>query len=368
MRLLSRTLFLVLSLTLFLAAQGLAAEDLPVLKLSYVFTTHHTPLMVAATRGEGFKDQGVYLKTIAPKERYELVKDGKPLAILDLVAAKSGAETATLFAQNHVDLAMASVTAIMTGIDKGTGMKVIAPLQTEGMALVAPKDSQLTNWDALVALAAKAQEPIKIGYHSPTSAPKIVFEGALKKAGIAVTSDPNDAAAKILLVDLKETSNMIPALTAKQVDAVVGPSPFPEVAVAKGVGRVVADLRDLPPAGFWKDYPCCVTVASDKVIAAHPDVVQAFVDLVLASNVWCNAHRADAGAMTAQWIGMPEEAGRATSLSFLTAFSDGWMRNTGNYMAVLNSMDKFRGSFKGKTLDEVKPLMFDLRFIAKSKS
>ncbi|MYL85263.1 ABC transporter substrate-binding protein [Desulfovibrio aerotolerans] len=343
------------------------AEELPVLKVSYVFTTHHTPLMVAAMRGEAFQDQGVYLKTVAPKERYELISHGKPVAVLDFVVAKSGAETATLFAQNHVDLAMASVTAIMAGVDKGTGIKVVAPMQTEGMALVAPKGSPLANWDDLVAKAKAGNEPMKIGYHSPTSAPKIVLEGALKQAGIAVTENPNDTEAKILLVDLKETTNMIPALVAGQVEAVVGPSPFPEMAVAKGVGQVVVDLKDLPPAGFWRDYPCCVTVAGTKCIAEHPQVVQAFVDLVIAANTWSNDHKSEAGALTAEWIGMPPEAGKASSLSFLSGFSESWMRNTGNYLAVLNAMDKFTGQLKGKTIDDVKPLLFDMRFIEKTK-
>jgi len=362
-----RSMLAALSLVLCFAIPALA-EDVPVLKLSYVFTTHHTPLMVAAMRGEAFKDQGVYLKEVAPRERYELISNGKPVAVLDLVVAKSGAETAALFAQNHVDLAMASVTAIMAGVDKGTAMKVVAPLQTEGMALVAPKDSPLTSFDALVAKAKASPEPLKIGYHSPTSAPKIVFEGALRKAGIAVTENPNDASAKILLVDLKETTNMIPALTAGQVDAVVGPSPFPEMAVARGVGRVVADLRDLPPAGFWKDYPCCVAVASSKCIAQNPQAVQAYVDLVIKSNSWCNAHKSEAGTLTAQWIGMPPEAGKASSLSFLTSFSDNWMRNTGNYLAVLDQMNKFSGKLKGKDIQEVKPVLFDMTFIEKVKS
>ena len=64
---------------------------------------------------------------------------------------------------------------------------------------------------------------------------------------------------------------------------------------------------------------------------------------------------------------MPAEAGKASSLSFLSGFSESWMRNTGNYLAVLNQMDKFTGQLKGKTIDDVKPLLFDMRFIEKTK-
>lgn len=336
------------------------AEEIPTLKVGYVFTTHHTPLLVAASQGETFNSQGVYLKMISPKERYELMVHGKPVAVLDLVVTKSGAETATLFAQKH--LALASVTAIMAGVDKGTPIKVLAPLQTEGMALVAPKDSPLKSWDDFVAMARQAKEPVKVGYHSPTSAPKIVLEGALKQTGLRVTQDPNDGQAQVLLADLKETTNMIPALASRQVDAVVGPSPFPEVAVTRGVGKILVDLRDLPPAGHWHDYPCCVVACTLDTMSGQTQAVAAFVELMARTNQWCNQNRAEAGAISARWIGIPEEAGRASNLVFLPAFNQSWMRGTASYLDLLNGMGNFKGRLQGKKLEEVKGLLLDTSF------
>ena len=362
-----------LSSLLLLAALGLAvavaagAADLPVFKVGYVFTTHHTPLIVAATKAGAFKGQGVHLRSVADKERYELMSGDEPVAILDLVVAKSGSETATLFAQKHLDLAMASVTAIMAGVDQGTRVKVLSPMQTEGMALVVAKDSPLTGWDSFVAKAGQAKEPLKVGYHSPTSAPKIVLEGALRQAGLRVTEDPNDAQAQVLLADLKETTNMIPALVSRQVEAVVGPSPFPEVAVVRGVGKILVDLRDLPPAGHWHDFPCCVTAASEDVIAKHPREVGKFVELVSRTNAWCTAHQAEAGEITAAWIGIPVEAGRASTLVFLPQFNESWLRGAGEYMDILNQMGNFKGRLKGKSLAEVKDLLIDDSFLPPAK-
>lgn len=361
-----KSLFILLAAALLAMAAPLsavAAKDVPTLKVSYVFTTHHTPLMVAAAKGEAFKSQGVWLKPIIEKEKYELIADGRGVAVLDLIVAKSGSESATLFAMKHIDLGLGSVTAIMSAVDKGTPVKVLSPLQTEGMALVAPAGSALKDWDAFVAAAKAAKQPLKIGYHSPTSAPKIVFEGALRDAGLAVSENPNDYQAKVLLVDLKETSNMIPALNTRQVEAIVGPSPFPEVSVSRGVGQVVADLRNLPPAGKWHDYPCCVTAGRDDICAAHPEAVGKFIELLAKTNAWCNQNRAEAGVITANWIGIPEQAGRASQLVFLTGFSQSWMTNTGNYLDILNKMNKFNGQLKGKSLEQSKALLLDTRFI-----
>ena len=350
---------------LFLATSASAA--LPAFKVGYIFTTHHTPFLVAATKGEAFKDQGVYLKPLADKESYELVENGKPLAVLDFVVTKSGSETATLFAQKHLDMALASITAIMAGIDKGTAMKIVCPLQTEGMALMAPKDSPISDWASLLAAVKNAKEPLKIGFHSPTSAPKIVLEGGLKAAGLNVTLNPSDTKADVLLVDLKETSNLLASLTAGQVDAVVGPSPFPEVAQVRGLGKVVVQLGDMPPSGKWANFPCCVGVASDEMLSKHKDVVNAFVRLMRQANAWCNANPAEAGALAAKWIGLPEEAGRKTTLVFLNEFNGNWLAGAASYLGILNSMKKFSGSLKDKGLDEVKPLLIDASALEAAK-
>lgn len=355
-------LFLVSTL-----ASTVLAQSLPSYKLSYVRTTHHTPLMVAAIKGEEFKAFGTYLKPLIPREKYELVSGGKTIAIIDLILAKSGSESATMFAQGQIDLAMASVTAIMAGIDKGTKMHIVAPLQTEGMALVAPKDAKYSDFASFVAFVKASKLPVKVGYHSPTSAPKILLERALKEAGLKVTEDPNDYTAKVLLADLKETSNMLPALATRQVEAIVGPSPFPEVAVTKGAGKVVFDLRDMPPKGFWHDFPCCVVAASDAIIKADPKVVKALVDLTLKTNTWCNTHKTEVAKISADWIGIDLAAAQYSTLVFLPGFTQAWVRWAGVYMDLLDGMGNFKGSLKGKKIDEVKPLLFDFSFAGQPK-
>ncbi|MDD4196972.1 MAG: ABC transporter substrate-binding protein [Syntrophorhabdaceae bacterium] len=362
-----RLTFLVAALAVFCAVSGTHGADISTVKVGYIFTTHHTPLIVAAQKGEAFKGMGVYLKPVVEKEKYELVSAGKPIAVIQLIVAKSGSEAVALFARNQLDLGMASIAAIMSGIDSKIPMKIVGPLQTEGMGLVVPKDSHLRGWDSFLAYLKNTKKPVKIGYHSPTSAPRVVLEGALKQAGIKVTEDSNDQSAQALLVDLKETTNMVPALTSKQVDAIVGPSPFPEVAVNRGVGRVIVDLRDLPPKGYWHDFPCCVTVASDQIIARHPEVVAKFVELIAKTNVWCNKNRLEAGTLTAQWIGLPAETAKSSMLVYLPRFTQGWMKGADKLMTILNGMGNFKGQLKGKTIEEGKPLLFDMRFIDKVK-
>ena len=340
-------------------------SEVPTLKIGYVFTTHHTPLIAAMAKGEAFRDKDIYLKPLIPKEKYELYEKGKKLAYLDVIVTKSGAETATMFAMNRLDVALASITAIMSGIDKGTPMKVLCPLHTDGMGLVFPNDSTVKGWDSFAAHVRGSKRPVTLGYHSPTSAPKIVLEGALNKAGFKVTENPNDTTAQVVLVDLRATSNFIPALVSKQVDGWVAPSPFPEVAAVQGAGSIVMDLKDFPPKGQWNNFPCCVLAARNEVVAKHGAAVKALVGLMKESGEWCNGHKEEVSTMTAGWLGTPAEAIRRSTIVYTTTPSKNWLRGVEVYMETLNRLKDFSGKLAGKTLNDIKSLLFDFRYTAK---
>lgn len=333
----------------------------------YIFTTHHTPWMVAVERGDAFKESGAWLKRMVERQKYELLdKSGKSLAVLNLIVSKSGSETATLFAQGRMDIALASSTAFISGIDKGTPMKILCPLHVDGMGMVFPANSTLSGWKEVEKYIKDAKLPVKIGYHSPTSAPRIVFEGAMHKAGFKITEDANDQKADVLLVDLKSPSNLIPALVSKQVDCWVGPAPHPSVAEYKKVGHVALDSRDLPPAGEWHDFPCCVMGTSDEFIKKHPEVVQGLTDLMTAACDWSNKNRTKAAEITAKWIGVPAAAIEKSTIIYTTNPSPNWMKGEAIFLQILNNMKKLKGRFEGKELKDVENDIYDFRFINES--
>jgi NitT/TauT family transport system substrate-binding protein len=348
------------------AGQSMAEEKLPVLNVGYIFTTHHSPFIVAMAQNEEFREFGVHLRPVVDKLKYELMDGDKPLALFNIIVNKSGSETTTMFAQGNMDIALASGTAIMAGIDQGTSMKMLCPTHVDGMGLVFPPQSTLKGWDQVAEYIKASGQPVKIGYHSPTSAPRIIIEGALQKAGLKVTQDATVQDADVLLVDLKTTSNFIPALTSGQVDAWVGPAPHPEVSELKKVGHIALDLRDLPPAGAWHNFPCCVMAARDAVIAEHPEVLRKTVELLNKSGQWCNDHKAEEGQILAGWTGSPAEAVQKSTIVYTTEPSENWMNGQATYLEILNSMNKFRGELKGKSLAEVEDKLFDFSFLSKN--
>ena len=152
-RRISAWIMFIAMFSLFSIASAWAVDNAtPRLYLGYVFTTHHTPLMAAVDQGEAFKASGGWLKPMVERQKYELLdRDAKSLAVINLIVSKSGSETATLFAQGRMDLGLASSTAFISGIDKGTAMKILCPLHVDGMGMVFPKDSQLSGWNDVYA-------------------------------------------------------------------------------------------------------------------------------------------------------------------------------------------------------------------------
>ena len=355
--LLTSALFSISSLS------ALAAE-VPTLRASYSMTTHQEAFMVAMARGEKFKDSGVWLKPVVEREKFDLYADGKRVARLNVIVTKSGSEATSLFAQNHLDLTTNSFPAMLSGIDRGTKIKVLAPLQADAIAMVARNDIKAKGWKGFSDYVKKSKKPVTVGYHSPTSAPKIVFEAAMDKAGFKITGDANatKADADILMIDLKGIPNVIPALVAKQVDFAVVPGPTPEVIEAKKQGRVVLQMKELPPAGAWESFPCCCIAAREEVIEKNPEAVKAYVRLLTVASDWCQKNKMDAAAETADWLGLEPEVIAKAEMEFSTRVTKTWLKNAELYPEMLNRLGQLTGKLKDKKLSEVKDVVFDFRF------
>ena len=359
----------VLALSLAFALPAFAAEEekVPVIRMAYTMTTHQQGFTIALQKGEAFKDFGVWFKPVVEKEKYDFYRGDKKIARFEVIVTKSGSEAASLFAQDHLDLTTNSFPAMLSAIDNGTPIKVLAPIQADGIAMVGRLDSPVNDWDSLMAFIKEAKAPVKLGYHSPTSAPKILVEAALFEAGLRLTGDANATKdeADVLLVDLKGVANFNPALTSGQVDFWVAPAPIPQVSVLKKQGKMILDLKTLPPAGKWNHFPCCVTAAHVSVIEKHPDVLDAYLELLTKSSAWCNAHKDEADELSAVWFGVPVEATRMSEMTYSTNPDAKWFRNASLYPEMLNKMGQFKNRLEGKTLEESKELVFDLRWAEK---
>jgi NitT/TauT family transport system substrate-binding protein len=338
-----------------------AEREIPVLKVGYVGHDHQSALYVAALEHEKTKaDAGIWLKEMEPQKHYELVKNGKRIADIEMYLSGGGSMMPTLMSQGHFEVGFGGVAAVAFFIDKGSPMKIIAPLHTKGDMLVLAPENLVTSWQEFVAWVKKNQEPVRIGFKNPVAVAKLIFERALEEEGLTYSSDKSDRTIDVLMVHMKGEENLVPGLQNKIIDGYVSNNPWCAIAETKGVGKCVADLNELPP-GIWKDHPCCCIAATDSAMAQKKEVIKEFLKLIILATQYANEdppmHIRDAS----KWIGTSievEEKSIPTS-GFTTNPDDEWKRAMQIWIDEMNRLDKLTDKLKETEGREVEAILYD---------
>jgi len=333
--------------------------QLPDLAIGYTFTNHHEPILIAAAMGEAFADKGVYLREVFEKERYVLVADGRDIANIELVVAGSGGEVVTMMEMGHLHMGFKSVGLSMASIDQGGSMKVVGPVHVDGFGFIGGHDLPANNFDEFIAFGRNSEMPVNIGHHQPNNSAVILFMESCRQLGLTVTEDPMDLTADIQMVNLRGLGNLIPSISAGEVVAWIGPSPFPEMAVINNAGKLLIDLKDLPPGGRWTDFPCCVLSVKDETLSGNRDVVEYIYKLITISAEYANNNRDVAGRVTADWTGVNEQAAIGTMTRFTTEVTQNWLDHAALTLSVLQNDGTITGSFTDKNLSDVMDQIFD---------
>jgi NitT/TauT family transport system substrate-binding protein len=341
-----------------------AAVDLPTLRIGYIFSDHSLLSMVAAQKAEEFRGRGAYLETITNREEYRLIaSDGNPVAKIEMVVTNSGGEAANMLAQNQLDLSMFSVTVVMSGRDRNIPIKVLGPAHLEGNSLVFHVDTGVRNWATLEDFIRQSSEPVRIGYISPSSSATVIIKTALTVNGISFTEDADDRNAEVLLVNLRSTANFMTALSSGQVHGWIGPSPFPMVAEHQQVGRIALDSSELPPDGYFADFPCCAVVAREAILESAPRAIETYLQLLHHTADFINNNRDEAATIISEWTGVPEEAARRSTVHYTVKPTAGWLRGAEVLYDFLSDTGHFEGRMKDLDFDQVRSEVFDFRFI-----
>ena len=285
---------------------------MPVLKVGHVGHDHQLALYVAALEGQRFKTEyGVYLDEVKPREVYDLVDGDGVLARLHLVKVGGGSRMPAAMSRGEISIGLGGVAAVAKFADGGSPFKIILPLQTDGDMLVMQKDSPVTDWASFVVAANAGGKPLRIGYKAPVAVAKLVFERALAEEGVPYGYDAADVTTGVLLVNFGSENSPIPLMESGAIDGFVMNQPGVAVSVRKGLGKVVAELRDLPPEGKWRDHPCCCVSATEDTLEKRPDAIKAFLKVIVLATQLIDDDPELAIQCASRWTKYDEETERA---------------------------------------------------------
>lgn len=354
-------------LLVFLTGIALAVTPtVPTLKVGHVGHDHQIALYVAAEAGRDLEKQyGVYLKELKPQEAYELYDSGRLVANIIMVRVGGGAKMPAALEQGHIEVGLGGLGPIIKFVDKGSPIKVLAPLNNDGDALVLRKEFAASTWAEFIAAIKTARKPIRIGYKDPMANAYMIFIRALADAGIRYGQEPvgpDGKPVQVIMMNLQGEENTLPSLESGIADGVVVNEPSPSLIVHKRIGHRLANLSALPPEGKWKGHPCCVVAAGDAALKEKRPAIKSLLKAIAAGGDLIARDREKAFAAEAKWTKTPPEVGRKSimNVSYVIRPDEKWVKGVDTWIEMMISSGQFQKNLKGKSPADIRAAMFDL--------
>ncbi len=346
-------------------------EALPTISVGHALHDHHAALFIAAQLPDYFYQQGgVYLKEIEFKKHYLLMEYEKPLAEVMLHSSPGGGQLIRKLHEKQVDLALGGVPAIIKQIDSGSQMKIIAPLMSEGAALVIDKNIPAEDWASFIQVIKQSKEVVRIGYKIRMSVQNLIFEQALKEEGIAVSREQIGTDTEVVVRNLYGPKNLIPALKNGLIDGFVVMQPYASLAEYQGHGKVIAQLRDLPPDKKWEGHPCCAIAGNPEILKSEREVLIKLVALLLRANQYAEQQNESSAELIAAWLEQPLKVEQLSlpTIQYLVEFQDTWHSGVENWITSMGNQGRIKGvmgtAVKNGNIENV---LYDMKFFNEAK-
>jgi len=346
--------------------------ELPSIRLGHALHDHHATLFVAAQMPDYFRQHGdLYLQEVEHRKHYRLVEKGKPIADVQLQPGTGGGQLIRKLHEQQIDVALGGVPAMIKQIDAGSPLKIVAPMMSEGAALVLAKDFPADDWASFIEVAKQTEKPIRIGYKIQTSVQNLIFEQALLSEGVSFSKEHPEAGKAVVVRNMFGATNLIPALQNDLIDGFVIMQPFAALAEYQQVGKAVASLSDLPPKSQWQDHPCCALAANGLLLEQKRELLSKLVLLLLRANRYLQQQPEKSAALVAKWLERPVAVEQLSlpTINFLANYSDQWHSGVEFWISSMDQQGKMTGTLKA-ALDKgtLKDLLYDMRIYEQARA
>lgn len=227
------------------------------------------------------------------------------------------------------------------------------------------RDSPVTDWASFVKAVKEGERPLKIGYKAPVAIAKLVFERALVAEGIAYGYDATDSKTRVVLVNFGSEKSPIPMMESKAIDGFVMNQPGVAVAVNKGLGKVVSELRDLPPEGKWVNHPCCCICATQQTLETYPEVVKGLLKVILLSTQLINQDQDLAIDCASRWTkyDLAVEKDSVPTITYLAEPTDSWVAGMKTWAEMAGDVKLFTGKYADASPEAFVDDLLDLALV-----
>jgi len=358
--------FIAMTIVFLMTSVAGASAKLPVLKVGHVGHDHQIALYVAADEGKSLlKDYGVYLEKLRDQEVYVLHDGGKAVAQIRIVLVGGGSKMPAALEQGQIEVGLGGLGPVAKFVDKGAKLKVLAPLNNDGDALVLGKTMKADSWPAFVKEVKSSERSVKIAYKAPMAVAYMIFTRALDEEGISYGNKLTDADGttyKIVTINLQGLTNAMPALENGIVDGVVVNEPMASMLSHKGVGTIVANLSSLPPRGKWEGHPCCIVAASEKALREKRAIIKSLLKVIAAGGKIIAKDKSRALKAESRWTRTDPKVGMKSiaNVDYVVVPDANWLGAVDTWIELMSTSGHFKKGLKGKSSEEVRKRILEL--------
>lgn len=174
----------------------------------------------------------------------------------ELVQFNNGGDLMTGMASGEVDIGYGGITPVLSAVEKGVPIKVVAGAQIEGSGIAVSPESDIDSPEDLAGKSIATPGEASIQY--------MLLQYYLEDNNMS-TDDMNISAMKV--------APMNDALNANKIDGMLTYEPYVTMAVENGNEMFINSSEILP------EHPCCVVAASERFIDENPDKLDAIISI-----------------------------------------------------------------------------------------
>lgn len=174
----------------------------------------------------------------------------------ELVQFNNGGDLMTGMASGEVDIGYGGITPVLSAVEKGVPIKVVAGAQIEGSGIAVSPESDIDSPEDLAGKSIATPGEASIQY--------MLLQYYLEDNNMS-TDDMNISAMKV--------APMNDALNANKIDGMLTYEPYVTMAVENGNVMFINSSEILP------EHPCCVVAASERFIDENPDKLDTIISI-----------------------------------------------------------------------------------------
>ena len=271
--------------------------------IGYLPSDHHSALFVASE-----------------KQLYE--KEG---IRVQLVPFRAGPEVIEALKEGKIDVGYCGIAPVITAIDNGVPIKIIASVNQEGSGLVVGKNSNIRNVGDL--------KNKTIAIPQKGSVQDVLLENLLKENNISI-SDVN--------IIESEVPYMPRSLLLNKFDAFIAWEPYPSVAKIEENEKVLLYSGDI-----WNNQPCCVVVTTDNYAKHKSDNLEKILKVHIEATDFINSNKDEAALIVSQKLGTNVEIEKEglKHVEFVAIPSKEFIGNVLKFVKIQNQLGYIKKNF-----------------------